>query len=145
MKLAVGITWESPFMFSETVDSILGLERPNGYEIKFFRGRGWCPARRHNSVCEQSMEWGADLILLIGGDEVYEPDLIKRLVARYEEGYEMISAMVPCRGFISWNDMKPFQPNSKQTLKNYYEVPAEILEDEDQLADWARKAVGNLS
>lgn len=37
--------------------------------------------------------------------------------------------------------MQPFQPNSKQTLKNYYEVPVEILEDEDQLADWARKAV----
>ncbi len=37
--------------------------------------------------------------------------------------------------------MKPFQPNSKQTLKNYFEVPVEILEDEDQLADWARKAV----
>ncbi|GJL77755.1 MAG: DNA transformation protein tfoX [Nitrospinaceae bacterium] len=38
-------------------------------------------------------------------------------------------------------DMKPFQPNSKQTLKNYYEVPAEILEDDEQLAMWARKAV----
>lgn len=38
-------------------------------------------------------------------------------------------------------DMKPFQPNSKQTLKNYYEVPVEILEDEEQLAQWARKAV----
>ncbi len=37
--------------------------------------------------------------------------------------------------------MKPFQPNPKQTLKNYYEVPAEILEDENQLAEWARKAV----
>lgn len=116
MKLAVGITWESPFMFSETVDSILGLERPDGYEIKFFRGRGWCPARRHNSVCEQALEWGAELILLIGGDEVYEPDLIKRIVARYEEGYEMVAAMVPCRGFVSWNDMKPFQPMAWQLV-----------------------------
>jgi DNA transformation protein len=38
-------------------------------------------------------------------------------------------------------DMQPFQPNSKQTLKNYYEVPVEILEDEEQLAGWARRAV----
>jgi len=37
--------------------------------------------------------------------------------------------------------MKPFQPNAKQTLKNYYEVPAEILEDLDQLRDWAETAV----
>ena len=36
--------------------------------------------------------------------------------------------------------MKPFSPSAKQTLKNYYEVPAEILEDEEQLAEWARKA-----
>ena len=41
--------------------------------------------------------------------------------------------------------MKPFQPNPKQTLKNYYEVPVEILEDEEQLAVWARTAVNNLS
>lgn len=38
-------------------------------------------------------------------------------------------------------DMKPFQPNPSQTLKNYYEVPVEILEDEDQLAEWARRAL----
>lgn len=33
--------------------------------------------------------------------------------------------------------MKPFRPNAKQTLKNYFEVPAEILEDADQLERWA--------
>jgi len=33
--------------------------------------------------------------------------------------------------------MNPFKPSAKQTLKNYYEVPPEILEDEEQLADWA--------
>lgn len=37
--------------------------------------------------------------------------------------------------------MRPFQPNAKQTLKNYYEVPAEVLEDSDQLSDWAQKAI----
>lgn len=37
--------------------------------------------------------------------------------------------------------MKPFQPNSKQTLKNYYEVPADVMEDPDRLVDWARKAI----
>jgi DNA transformation protein len=37
--------------------------------------------------------------------------------------------------------MKPFRPNAKMTLKTYYEVPADILEDSDQLMEWATKAV----
>lgn len=36
--------------------------------------------------------------------------------------------------------MKPLRPNAKQTLKHYYAVPVEIIEDEEQLADWARQA-----
>lgn len=36
--------------------------------------------------------------------------------------------------------MKPFRPNTKQTLKNYYAVPVDIIEDEEQLAEWARQA-----
>jgi DNA transformation protein and related proteins len=36
--------------------------------------------------------------------------------------------------------MKPFRPNAKQTLINYYEVPVEILEDARELTIWARKA-----
>jgi DNA transformation protein len=37
--------------------------------------------------------------------------------------------------------MKPFQPSAKQTLKTYYEVPADILEDDDLLTQWARWAI----
>ncbi|MBC8282995.1 MAG: TfoX/Sxy family protein [Nitrospinae bacterium] len=36
--------------------------------------------------------------------------------------------------------MEPFQPSSKQTLKNYFEVPPEILEDEQSLKDWALRS-----
>ena len=36
--------------------------------------------------------------------------------------------------------MKPFRPSAKQTLKTYYEVPVEIVEDTDQLIAWARQA-----
>ena len=39
--------------------------------------------------------------------------------------------------------MKPFRPSAKMTLKTYYEVPVEILEDEDQLAAWARQAINS--
>jgi DNA transformation protein len=33
--------------------------------------------------------------------------------------------------------MKPFTPNPKQTLKNYYEVPVDIVESSDHLVEWA--------
>lgn len=34
----------------------------------------------------------------------------------------------------------PFQPSSKQKLKNYYEVPPEIVEDLHELKEWAEEA-----
>ena len=37
--------------------------------------------------------------------------------------------------------MQPFRPNARQTLKNYFEVPAEILDDPDQLTAWAQLAI----
>jgi DNA transformation protein and related proteins len=43
--------------------------------------------------------------------------------------------------FYRHRGMKPFRPNARQTLKNYYEVPADILEDRDELAEWARAAI----
>jgi DNA transformation protein len=36
---------------------------------------------------------------------------------------------------------EPFQPNPKQRLKNYYEVPAEVLENTEQLTAWATAAI----
>lgn len=36
--------------------------------------------------------------------------------------------------------MKCFRPNPKQALKNYLEVPADILEDRDELVSWAERA-----
>src|SRR5262247_3558664 len=37
--------------------------------------------------------------------------------------------------------MKPFRPNAKPTLKSYYQVPVEIIEDNGRLCDWAMKAI----
>jgi DNA transformation protein len=36
--------------------------------------------------------------------------------------------------------MKPFRPNAKQTLKSFYEVPPDILEDAEHLTTWAEHA-----
>lgn len=36
--------------------------------------------------------------------------------------------------------MGPFAPGGNQVLKSYYEVPGEIVEDDEQLAEGAREA-----
>jgi len=36
--------------------------------------------------------------------------------------------------------MQPFRPNAKQTLTTYYEVPVDIVEDQEQLIAWAERA-----
>jgi DNA transformation protein and related proteins len=45
------------------------------------------------------------------------------------------------RSFYVEKGMKPFRPNAKQTLKRYYEVPADLIEDPDELTAWARRAI----
>ena len=37
--------------------------------------------------------------------------------------------------------MGPFRPNEQQTLKSYYEVPPEVLDDREALLSWAREAI----
>ena len=36
--------------------------------------------------------------------------------------------------------MKPFRPSARQMLKNYFEVPADMIEDPDVLVNWAEQA-----
>ena len=36
--------------------------------------------------------------------------------------------------------MKPFKPSARQTLKSYYEVPADVVESARELAAWAKRA-----
>jgi DNA transformation protein len=36
--------------------------------------------------------------------------------------------------------MRPFRPNARQTLRSYFEVPVDVVEDADQLVSWARRA-----
>ncbi|MBH0177751.1 MAG: TfoX/Sxy family protein [Nitrospira sp.] len=37
--------------------------------------------------------------------------------------------------------MKPFHPNPKQTLKSFYEVPVDVIEDAEQLNEWAEQSI----
>lgn len=119
MKLAFGIPWSSPFAWQRHYATMMNLARPararnvlgeyEPLETRFFVGQGWCPARRHADLCEQALAWGADLICVMGADQVHPEDMLTRLVARWDEGYEVISALVPARGYVAFQDMQPFQ------------------------------------
>ena len=37
--------------------------------------------------------------------------------------------------------MKSFEPKPGQGLKNYYEVPVDVMEDDSKLVTWARAAI----
>ncbi len=41
--------------------------------------------------------------------------------------------------------MKPFRPSPKQTLSSFYEVPADIIEQSEELAAWASGAVASAT
>ena len=43
-------------------------------------------------------------------------------------------------GSYKEQSMKPFRPNAKQTLKSFYEVPVDVIEDSEQLTQWASDA-----
>ena len=42
--------------------------------------------------------------------------------------------------YEAW-EMKPFQPNAKQTLRSYYEVPGELIDDREMMFELAEDAV----
>jgi DNA transformation protein len=37
--------------------------------------------------------------------------------------------------------MGPFRPNERQTLKSYYEVPTDVVADQEALLSWAGEAI----
>lgn len=111
MNIAVCIPWSSPFIWTRFTEASLNVKAPPGVNLQWVFGRGWSPARRHTDAIEKALNMGAELICIFGADQVPPPDLIERLYARFVEGYHVISALVPARGYFEHNiNTKPFQP-----------------------------------
>ena len=106
-KLAVCYPGDTQSVFMSSFASIVNIEYPD-CEVKWFRGVGWCQARRRTDVCEKALEWGADLICQLDIDQVYEPDVLKRLLERIDGGCDIVAAMVPLRGYIRASKTEPF-------------------------------------
>ena len=74
---------------------------------------------------------------MFGGFGLYHRDIFFGIL---HEGRLYFKTDDQTRPAYETYDMKPFRPSDKQTLKNYYEVPPDILESKDDLALWAEEA-----
>jgi len=112
-RLAIGAPYNSPFIwrkFTQNLADMLCNFRRADREVRFFFPNGVCPASRHNDLLQRGLDWGADLLLIIGADQIHPVDMIDRLIDRFEQVDGVITALVPFRGYVSSQQMKPFQP-----------------------------------
>lgn len=109
MRLAVCYAGDMPSVYMEAFSSIVNIQNPPDCEVRWFLGGGWCQARRRMDACEKALDWGAEAIVQLDVDQVYDPDILCRLLSRFREGYQVIAAMVPGRGWVDVEKMKPFQ------------------------------------
>jgi DNA transformation protein len=75
---------------------------------------------------------------LFGGHGVYWGETIFAIVFRGRLYLKVDDRSRP--DFVS-RGMPPFRPNERQTLKSYFEVPPDVLDDREALLSWAKEAV----
>ena len=79
---------------------------------------------------------------MFGGHGIYHRDVFFAIIS---DGRLYFKTTAATRPSYEQEGMTPFRPNSKQTLKNYFEVPPHLLDDTDELVQWARQAVTGSS
>jgi len=71
---------------------------------------------------------------MFGGFGLYQDETFFGIVHKGKVFFKIDDSTV---GTYRKHKMKPFRPNAKQTLKSYYQVPVELIEDADALSHWA--------
>jgi len=109
-KIAVCTAWGSPFCWTRPTYNMANLLRPEGVEILYLPGYGWCPARRHMQGVEEALRWGATHVCFLGPDQIHPRDILLKFTKHIENGWSVVSAMVPSRGWPATEIIKkPFQ------------------------------------
>ena len=75
---------------------------------------------------------------MFGGVGIYAQGLFFALVAEDRLYFKVDDATRP--DFERFG-MEPFRPFGEDSAMGYYEVPADVVEDADQLASWVAKAI----
>ncbi|MBI4245093.1 MAG: TfoX/Sxy family protein [Planctomycetes bacterium] len=80
---------------------------------------------------------GIDYRRMFGGYGIYQDGVFFGII--YKDCLYFKTTPESKPQYIS-RGMKPFVPTPKQTLKTYYEVPADVIDDRKQLSEWALTA-----
>jgi DNA transformation protein len=75
---------------------------------------------------------------MFGGNGLYQKETFFGIIA---DGRLYLKTDKRSREQYTNAGVKPFQPTPKQTLKRYFEVPVDVLEDDSELVRWAKEAV----
>ena len=82
---------------------------------------------------------GVEARRMFGGFGLYRDEIFFGMVHRGRLYFKTDDSTVQS---YRKHGMQAFRPNAKQTLKSYYRVPVEIIEDCDDLCAWVVDAIG---
>ncbi len=80
---------------------------------------------------------GTSFRAMFGGYGLYRGDTFFAILSRSRLYFR--TSPLTRKDYVG-RGMKPFKPSARQTLKSYYEVPADVLEDAAMLRTWALRA-----
>ena len=86
---------------------------------------------------EEQLGPGCSFRTMFGGHGIYRGDVFFGIIFK---GRLYFKTGPLNRADYVERKMTPFKPNARQTLKSYYEVPADVLEDAETLRAWALRA-----
>ena len=75
---------------------------------------------------------------MFGGYGLYQDETFFGIIHKDRVYFKIDDSSV---GEYRKRKMRPFRPNTRQTLSSYYQVPLEILEDTERLGEWAAQAI----
>lgn len=75
-----------------------------------------------------------ELRRMFGGHGLYRDGVFFAILM---DGRMYLKTTDATRGRFVSRGMGPFRPSERQTLKTYYEVPADVLESPAELVEWA--------
>jgi DNA transformation protein len=81
---------------------------------------------------------GATCRAMFGGHGLYRGGRFFGIIHRGRLYFKIDEASLPD---YRAQGMECFRPNERQKLTSFYEVPADVLENQSQLVEWAARAV----
>ena len=81
---------------------------------------------------------GVEARPMFGGHGLYKDEIFFGIVHKGKLFFKVDESTV---GEYRRRKMRSFHPNAKQTLRSYYEVPVEIIEDGERLGAWTEAAI----